>query len=304
LNKQLPTWTPPSWWEAITQEGGLSLTLFGEVLNPRPVFLAFLVITLLLLSLPLLILSKKKELKDKWISWFFIAFIVGPLIWVGETMTTFLAIAISFIAVSEYSKLLSLSKLDKNVLLSFSISLPLFALLLPNFIALLPLVLLLLSVVPLLNSDAQTGAIRSGYLAFGVIWLCWAPSHLVTLYSEAFLIALAVAVNDIFSWVGGKSMGKLPILRTHFSKLSPNKTIAGLLGGVFGSWGILQITNTFSLGLFLAIAIGAPLGDLVESMIKRQSGKKDAGSILPGFGGILDRVDSLLLVLPLAAVLA
>jgi len=86
--------------------------------------------------------------------------------------------------------------------------------------------------------------------------------------------------------------------------VSPNKTVGGLVGGAAGAGLLLGLLGAWNPALWVAVAVGAPLGDLVESLFKRQAGVKDAGAWLPGFGGILDRVDSLLLVLPLAAVLA
>ena len=91
--------------------------------------------------------------------------------------------------------------------------------------------------------------------------------------------------------------------RRPLSPLSPNKTVGGLVGAIAGAVLILMLLGSLSPGLVIAVALGGVLGDLLESLVKRTAGVKDAGSWLPGFGGLLDRVDSLLLVLPLAAVL-
>ena len=121
---------------------------------------------------------------------------------------------------------------------------------------------------------------------------------------------LAAVLITVGYDTGGLLVGRL-IGRTPLSSVSPNKTMEGLLGGMAISFltGVIvvgQITpfgqdpgdlgTAFVLGLVGALA--APLGDLSESMLKRDLGIKDMGSVLPGHGGFLDRFDALLFVLP------
>ena len=113
---------------------------------------------------------------------------------------------------------------------------------------------------------------------------------------------IATATHDIGAYVVGKYMGKTPLA----PELSPNKTFEGLVGGVlasvFFSLVIVSQIHPWDAGkafwLGVVVAIAAPLGDLCESMIKRDLGVKDMGKLLPGHGGVLDRVDALLFVIP------
>lgn len=113
---------------------------------------------------------------------------------------------------------------------------------------------------------------------------------------------LATIGYDIGGYFVGRSVGT-----STFSDASPNKTVEGLVGGCIAAITVALIYGFLSepfgslsdgLVLGLTVAVAAPLGDLCQSMIKRDLGIKDMGSVLPGHGGLLDRFDALLFVLP------
>ena len=122
----------------------------------------------------------------------------------------------------------------------------------------------------------------------------------------AFLLGAVVATvfNDIGAFFVGSRMGSKPFA----PEISPNKTVEGLLGGaaasilasvlVLGVIGVHPWDNGKAIWLGIVVSVVAPLGDLAESMIKRDLGLKDMGNLLPGHGGVLDRFDALLFVLP------
>ncbi len=120
----------------------------------------------------------------------------------------------------------------------------------------------------------------------------------------AFLLAaiIVTVTDDVASLLIGSAMGRHPLAPT----VSPNKSWEGLIGGgvaaILVSVIIVHFIHPWTVGKALifgiVVAVVAPLGDLSQSMIKRQLGIKDMGRLLPGHGGILDRMDGLLFVLP------
>lgn len=120
-------------------------------------------------------------------------------------------------------------------------------------------------------------------------------------------VILAVALNDIGALLVGQQVGRAPVA----PEVSPNKTIEGVVGGAAASLiltplllGMVFDLTPWSTGSALALAacvsVAGPLGDLCESMLKRDLGIKDMGSVLPGHGGLFDRFDALLFSLPVA----
>jgi phosphatidate cytidylyltransferase len=120
------------------------------------------------------------------------------------------------------------------------------------------------------------------------------------------LVATVVAA-DVGAYFAGRSWGSRPLAPV----LSPSKTMEGLAGGVVLGIAVAVLIGHFldplnlriGAALGLVVAVMAPLGDLAESMLKRSLGVKDMGSLLPGHGGVLDRVDAFLFVVPAVWVL-
>lgn len=129
--------------------------------------------------------------------------------------------------------------------------------------------------------------------AFFLLIISWVYFGLV------FWILIVTWSTDIFAYFAGRSIGGPKLA----PRVSPNKTWAGLVGGMVGAgllgWGIAELFDLGQPFVWLGAPLGAiaQAGDLYESGVKRRAGVKDSGTLLPGHGGVLDRLDGLLAVI-------
>jgi CDP-diglyceride synthetase len=153
-----------------------------------------------------------------------------------------------------------------------------------------------------LSSTIFVVAWIGGFGSFGALLLN--PTLFPHRHGVAFLLAAVIVTvaADVASLLVGSAFGRHPLAPS----VSPNKTWEGFLGGAVAAVLIAVIVGHFmhpwtiskALVLGVVVAVVAPIGDLSQSMIKRHLGVKDMGRLMPGHGGILDRVDGLLFVLP------
>ena len=189
--------------------------------------------------------------------------------------------------------------------------------------AALPLVLVfsfIATVVVFVGSDGiESGPVpNAAIMMLAIMWIGLMSSYaaLILRFSTSegaafvnvgtdtlFIVVIGVIANDMAAYFTGTAMGRTPLR----DWISPAKSIEGLIGGTIGTFIAvvlvgMQSTTWNSFGdwflLALVISVMAPLGDLAESMFKRNLNVKDFGTVLRGHGGVLDRFDSLLFVLP------
>jgi phosphatidate cytidylyltransferase len=183
----------------------------------------------------------------------------------------------------------------------------------PETVPLHPVLLLTLAGTLLFHllskHDLSRSLVDVSVLIFGTLYIGFALGHLLLTRALpdgiflVFFVMLVTWAGDTGAYYAGVSMGRTPLA----PRISPNKTVEGLLGGcllavvialIARAWFIPSFTIVDAVALGILLTVAGLIGDLSESMFKRGAGVKDSGGLIPGHGGMLDRLDSLLLTAP------
>lgn len=217
----------------------------------------------------------------------------------GDPGVALLAIVVTVIASVEYGALTGLGRLDRALLAGSLTGVVLTTWWEPEHaVRVLGISLLVIAAVPLVSGDATGGFRRVSAGVLGFVWL--SPlAALVPLGETALTLFVAVSVADITAYFAGPLLGG-----PRLSVLSPAKRWSGTAAGSAVALSVVALMDAWTWPVVVAVAVGGPVGDLFESLVKRGVGAKDSGSWLAGAGGLLDRIDSLLMALAVLLVLS
>jgi len=272
-------------------------------------------------TIPLVILSfvrraKGKDVRSMWVkygAWFIMVPVVTLPMFLGRWGMQAAFLVLSLLAFEEFSRAVGIRDEPSRLWLARAaivlIYLPVFASWYCLFMAMPAYLILLVLLLPILR-DRYEGMVRRTCLTvLGVLYFGWFLAHLAYLMNTetgrelvlAFL--LVVVMNDASAYLVGSSFGRHRLA----PRLSPKKTIEGSVGALAVAMGVMfavrfafeGITLAHTIALGFLLAFGGTCGDLAISLIKRDVGIKDTGSLIPGHGGLLDRLDSILFAAPI-----
>jgi phosphatidate cytidylyltransferase len=261
-----------------------------------------------------------ENLFDRTLAWWAIVALLASALALGATATLVLFAMISFLALREVVTLAHTRRGDHRTLFwAFFAVVPLQYLLIHAqwygmFVVMIPVwVFLMLAIRSAVSGDVTRYHERTARVFWALMICVFCLSHAPALlmlggprlagYGANLLLFLLVVVqlSDVMQYVWGKLLGRRKVV----PGLSPSKTWEGLIGGVAtataagaGLWWMTPLTWWEAGVLALLICVMGFLGGLVMSAIKRDAGAKDWGSLIPGHGGVMDRVDSLAFAAP------
>lgn len=262
------------------------------------------------------------ELRQRVRTWWIIVAVFCLLVVPSPALALVVMGLVSFLAFKEFLSLITTRRADYRVLFWAYLAIPVqyywvHMAWYGMFIIFIPVYMFLFLPMRMVLAGDTQGFLRSaGIINWGLMTTVFSLSHMAYLlvlpqpagvgYSGATLLLFLVVLtqlNDVAQYIWGKSLGKRKIV----PRVSPNKTWAGFLGGVatttllawlIAPW-LTPLNTAESLLGGLLIGVSGFVGDVVVSALKRDIGVKDSGTLLPGHGGILDRLDSLTYTAPL-----
>lgn len=262
------------------------------------------------------------ELRQRVRSWWLIVVLCSLALTFNRVAALLFFGLVSFLALKEYLTLIPTRQADRRVLFWVYLSIPVQYYWIGiewygMFIIFIPVYLFLLLPVAMVLSGETQGYLRAaGTLHWGLMSMVFSLSHLAYLLvlpqgeyplvngpGLVLFLLLLTELNDVAQYCWGKLLGRHKISPA----VSPNKTVEGFVGGVVTTVLLSMVlapwlTPFSTIDALLAgalIAVAGFFGDLSLSALKRDLGIKDSGNLLPGHGGILDRVDSLTYTAPL-----
>lgn len=260
---------------------------------------------------------KKRIITSLW----FVPLLVIVVWFGGEPGFTALMVIFGILAALEFYRMVAMSKappltyfgLIWTALFILSRNSDLLAILEPRFNLSLVTPLLLasavvLSLIGLLSRRQKEGAFTSwAWTIAGILYVGWLLSHLVALRgldagrNWVFFALFTTWASDTTAFFIGRKLGRHKLA----PNISPDKTWEGAMGGILGAIIVsilfftatpfhLPLTYWQAIPLSILVSIFGQVGDLVESLLKRNMGVKDSGKLMPGHGGVLDRMDSII----------
>lgn len=254
-------------------------------------------------------------------SWWIMVAVFLAAVALNRTVSIIFFAFLSFWALKEYVTILDTRRADHRALFWAFLTIPIqyywvgiqwYGM----FIIFIPVYVFLFLPMRLVIAQEPAGFLSSSSkVQWGLMAFVFGLSHMAYLLimpavpgsasngqSLLFFLVLLTELNDIFQYVWGKTLGRRKILPA----ISPKKTWEGFLGGLLTTLGLglfFRFLTPFdipaAIGISFAIAVAGFSGDVVMSAVKRDAGVKDFGALIPGHGGMLDRVDSLCYTAPL-----